>query len=95
MTGGGWEGGKKEVNGERKGRNRGERKHISGGEGICGPRKSRGEGPFSPRCSPLPKGDSPVTQEERGITRRLEEGGERKGGRKEEGERKGGREAGR
>ena len=31
----------------------------------------------------LPKGDSPVMQEERGITRRLEEGGQRKEGRKE------------
>lgn len=63
-----------EVNGKRAGQNRGERKHISGGKGHVGQDREEEEN-RSRHCSSFPTGDSPVMQEKRGITRRLEEGG--------------------
>lgn len=66
-----------EVNGGREGRGGTEEREntLVGGRGDMWAKKERGGEPFSPRCSPLPKGGSPVMQEERGITRRLKGGG--------------------
>lgn len=64
-----------EVNGKRVGQNRGERKHISGGKGHVGQDREEEDNHFR-HCSSFPTGDSPVMQEKRGITRRLEEGGQ-------------------
>lgn len=68
-----------EVNGRREERNRGERKHISGGMGYMG--QNREEENHFCHCSSFPKGDSPVMQGKSGITRRLEEEAEEDGGR--------------
>lgn len=50
MTEGGWEGRRRLMEG-RKGRNRGERKHISGGEGYVGQEREEEENRF-PSAAP-------------------------------------------